>query len=110
MTTPPEPGNLFAAIPADIPQEIFTDLVQAGHVTIKRIVSRGQASPVTGWYDQDEHEWVLVLAGAADIAFGNGDPVRLEKGSYLNIPAHTRHRVAWTSPDTETIWLAVHYS
>ena len=25
------------------------------------------------------------------------------------IPAHTKHRVEWTTPDEPTIWLAVHY-
>lgn len=30
-------------------------------------------------------------------------------GSFIDIPAHRRHRVEWTSPDDPTIWLAVHY-
>jgi cupin 2 domain-containing protein len=28
----------------------------------------------------------------------------------LNIPAHARHRVAWTDPKEKTIWLAIHFS
>jgi len=33
----------------------------------------------------------------------------MSPGDYINIPAHTKHRVAWTTPDGPTIWLAVHY-
>ena len=29
--------------------------------------------------------------------------------SYLNIPAHTKHKVKWTSSTVETVWLTVHY-
>jgi cupin 2 domain-containing protein len=35
--------------------------------------------------------------------------VEMSPGDYINIPAHEKHRVAWTSPDGPTIWLAVHY-
>ena len=37
------------------------------------------------------------------------DVVVLEPGDYINIPAHVKHRVEWTSRDEETVWLAVHY-
>jgi cupin 2 domain-containing protein len=29
-------------------------------------------------------------------------------GDWLEIPARCRHRVAWTDPNQETVWLAVH--
>ncbi len=70
---------------------------------------RGHASPESDWYDQDEHEWVMVLKGEAKIEFENQSTVHLVSGSHLNIPAHTRHKVAWTAADTETVWLAVYY-
>jgi hypothetical protein len=38
------------------------------------------------------------------------DEVRLGPGDWLLIPAHQKHRVAWTDPEAETVWLAVHYS
>ena len=49
--------------------------------------------------------------GSAAIEF-EGEPklVELERGSYLNIPAHKRHRVAWTSPTEKTIWLVILYA
>ena len=84
-------------------------MVRGDNIKIERIVSKGHASPASGWYDQTEHEWVAVLKGEAKIAFENGNEVHLIAGSHLTIPAHTKHKVTWTTPDTETIWLAVHY-
>lgn len=101
--------NLYDDIPAELPQEVFTDLLKAGSVRIERILSHGQTSPASDWYDQDEHEWVLVLQGKGELTFENGDSVRLSAGDYLNIPAHTCHRVSWTDPEQTTIWLAVFY-
>ncbi len=102
-------GNLFESLPEDISDEIFSELVRGDNIKIERIVSKGHASPASGWYDQTEHEWVAVLKGEAKIAFENGNEVHLNAGSHLTIPAHTKHKVTWTTPDTETIWLAVHY-
>lgn len=102
-------SNIHDDLPAELPQEVFTDLLNAGSVRIERILSRGQISPESGWYDQDEHEWVLVLQGAGELIFASGACVRLGPGDYLNIPAHTRHRVSWTDPDQTTLWLAVFY-
>jgi len=101
--------NIHDDLPVELPGEVFTDLLNAGSVRIERILSRGQTSPESGWYDQDEHEWVLVLQGAGELTFASGERVRLGPGDYLNIPAHTRHRVSWTDPDQTTVWLAVFY-
>ena len=35
--------------------------------------------------------------------------VEMKPGDFVNIPAHKKHRVEWTTPDEPTIWLAVHY-
>ena len=101
---------LFDSIPADVAEEVFTPLLQANGLRIERIVSHGQASPPGFWYDQNENEWVIVLEGSTAVQFeGEPEPVELQRGSYLNIPAHVRHRVAWTDPNQKTVWLAVHY-
>ncbi len=42
---------------------------------------------------------------ARDIA----EPVELRRGSYLNLPAHAKHRVVWSDPNEKTVWLAIHY-
>ena len=101
--------NLFDAIPAHLDDEMFETLVTGEAMRVERIVSRGHTSPSQGWYDQPHHEWVLVLKGKGVVAFENGEPVTLAAGDYLTIPAHCRHRVAWTDPNEETVWLAVHY-
>ncbi len=103
-------GRIFAKIPDRPPEEIFETIVENGGARIERIVSFGHASPTGFWYDQDRHEWVLLLQGAARLEFeGMPEPVVLEPGAYVNIPAGVRHRVAWTAPDEATVWLAVWY-
>jgi cupin 2 domain-containing protein len=102
-------GNLFDAIPLSIEDELFTELIARDDCRLERIISRGQASPATGWYDQAEHEWVLIIEGEAEIVFDDGEVVPMKRGDYLTIPAHTRHRVQWTTPERETVWLALHY-
>lgn len=102
--------NLFADIPNHLTEELFETLVSTEGVRIERIVSRGHASPEGFWYDQDTDEWVLLLQGAARLEYENRDaPLEMAPGEYALIPAHTRHRVAWTDPSQVTIWLAVHF-
>jgi cupin 2 domain-containing protein len=101
-------GNLFADIPARLTQEEITTLISSPALRIERIVSRGHASPPGFWYDQPQDEWVIVLAGGAVLAFDDGAAIRMAAGDYLHIPAHRRHRVAWTDPAQATVWLAVH--
>ena len=102
-------GNLLSNIPADLSNEVFEDLVVSDKVKIERIVSSGHTSPESGWYDQDQNEWVMVVQGEAEIEFDDGSTVQLGTGDYLHIPAHRRHRVSMTSSSPETVWLAIHY-
>lgn len=88
-------------------QEILLD---RGDVRIERIVSRGHSSAPGFWYDQTDNEWVIVLSGNALVLLdGDGEPIALGPGDHLNIPAHVRHRVEWTDPERDTVWLAVFY-
>jgi cupin 2 domain-containing protein len=100
--------NLFANLPSNLPDELFTTLLEANNVRIERIVSHGYSSPEGFWYDQDEHEWVVVLQGAARLSI-EGETKELKPGDYMNIPAHQKHRVEWTTPNEPTVWLAVFY-
>ena len=102
--------NLLDNLPVTGTSEAFDDLVRTGSVRVERIVSRGHGSPATGWYEQSEHEWVMVLAGAGRIQFESGEEVPLGAGDCLNIPAGCRHRVSWTDPQVATVWLAVFYN
>jgi cupin 2 domain-containing protein len=103
-------GTLLEGIPTELPEEIFETICSADSVRIERIVSRGHASPEGIWYDQEQNEFVLVVRGSAGLKIANEDDiVVLRAGDYLTIGAHVRHRVEWTNPTGETIWLAVHY-
>lgn len=102
-------ANLFSDLPAGLPNELFTTLVNSPDVRIERIVSRGHASPADFWYDQTEDEWVLVLKGAARLTFEE-ETVVLGPGDSLTIAAHRKHRVEWTTPEEPTVWLAVFWN
>jgi cupin 2 domain-containing protein len=103
-------GNLFTNVPHQLSGEQVEELLSTPNVRIERIVSIGHATAPDEWYDQDRAEWVLLLAGSAGLVFeGETAPLRLEPGSYVHIPAHRRHRVAWTDGAGPTIWLAIHY-
>ena len=101
-------ANLFTDLPANLPDELISTLLDAANIRIERIVSHGHASPEGFWYDQDENEWVIVLKGAARLRFED-ETVEMKPGDFVNIPAHRKHRVEWTTPDEPTIWLAVFY-
>lgn len=103
-------ANIFGEIPDNIDQEIFQELLQKDGVRIERILSKGHTSPETGWYDQDESEWVMVLAGVGLIRFEDNTEVTLETGDYLYIPKHKKHKVSWTDPDIPTVWLAIFFN
>ncbi|KAB7624304.1 cupin domain-containing protein [Alkalilimnicola sp. S0819] len=103
-------GNLLANLPAHLPEELFEPLLQGEGLRIERIVSTGQATPEGQWYEQEDNEWVLLLQGAAGVLFdGEPAPRELAPGDWLRIPAGCRHRVAWTSAEQASVWLAVHY-
>jgi len=100
--------NLFSDLAAELPDELVETLAWGEYIRIERIVSHGQASPPGFWYDQDQHEWVIVVKGAARLRFED-QAIEMKPGDFVNIPAHKKHRVDWTTPDEPTIWLAVHY-
>jgi cupin 2 domain-containing protein len=105
-------GNIFAALPAQkSAEELFEVLLsKAGNgVRIERIVSQGHVSADNDWYDQNQDEWVLLLQGEAVLLIEQRGEIRLGPGDYVNISAHVRHRVVWTHPDQQTVWLAVFY-
>lgn len=97
--------NLFRDLPATPPaQEDVTALHTGSACRIERIVSFGHT---TDWYDQDEDEWVAVLAGEAVLEFGDGSLRTMRPGDAEYLPRHHRHRVAATSVHEPTVWLAV---
>jgi cupin 2 domain-containing protein len=102
-------GNLFSHMSIAQAGEQFQTLLETTGVKIERIVSTGQASPPGFWYDQDDTEWVLLVAGRASLRIESEEAARLLRpGDHVVIPAHVRHRVEWTDATSPTIWLAVH--
>ncbi|MGC9372492.1 MAG: cupin domain-containing protein [Thermovirgaceae bacterium] len=100
-------GNLYEMPEYLGPGEFIEVLFESSGIRIERIISMGDATPPGEWYDQDEDEWVLLLAGEALLEYDNGETVRLVSGDWILIGAHDRHRVAWTSSDPPCVWLAV---
>ncbi len=106
----PSINNLFSGLPAQLPNECFEPILQRNGIEIERIISKGHVTPAGQWYDQEGDEWVLLLQGQATLVFQNAaEPIHLQAGDYLLIPAHCRHRVEWTDPAIESIWLAIHW-
>jgi cupin 2 domain-containing protein len=101
-------NNFLKNIPVAA-NEQFETILDTRNCKIERIVSRGHSSPEGFWYDQEKDEWVMVMKGSAGLLFAGQDEVFvLNPGDYIYIPKHRKHRVVWTAPDQETIWLTVH--
>lgn len=101
--------NIFKQIPQDLSEEIFEDIINTKNLKIERIVSYGHSSPKSGWHESELNEWVIVLKGEAVLSFEKKEDVKLNAGDYINITAFLKHKVSWTLPNAETIWLALHY-
>jgi len=99
--------NLFTNLPVNLTDEDILPLLSSENLRIERIVSTGQSSPPGFWYDQEEHEWVLVLRGHGVVEYEDGTQIPLTQGDHLHIPPHLKHRVSQTSREEPTVWLAV---
>lgn len=102
--------NIFKNIPKNLQNEVFETLSQSRDIKIERIISKGQSTPKGEWYDQEKNEFVILLKGSAILEFENTVETSLQAGDYIDIQAHQKHRVKWTDPTQETIWLAIFYS
>lgn len=106
----PTDGNLFAALPKSLPDELIENLVEEPGLRLERIISTGHVTPAGEWYDQDSDEWVVLLTGAAKLRLQAPEEVlAMVPGDFVKISAHRKHRVEWTDPDEPTVWLALHF-
>lgn len=105
----PTVHNLLHPLPSALAAEQFDSLINSANVRLERIMSQGQITPAGEWYDQAENEWVILLQGAARIAYADGTEIALQVGDSVLLPAHCRHRVSWTQPDDITVWLAMFF-
>jgi cupin 2 domain-containing protein len=87
-------------------REDFLTVFENSSAKVERIVSHSHSSPPGFWYDQEWEEWVMVLRGRATLEFEGGERTDLQRGDYLTIAKHVKHRVVRTS--AQTVWLAVH--
>jgi mannose-6-phosphate isomerase-like protein (cupin superfamily) len=78
-------------------------LWEGASARVEHIVSGRLEAPVD--YDQDDDEWVLVLAGSAEIEI-HDEVLDLAAGDWLLLPARTPHRLLSVEPGTR--WLALH--
>jgi cupin 2 domain-containing protein len=103
-------GNLFRDHDGALPGagELVEELYHSRAVRITRIHSEGHTTPEGSWYDQDQDEWVALLAGSADLRFADGTMITLGPGDWVLIPAHVVHRVEHTSSSPRALWLAMH--
>lgn len=107
MKRPPV-ANIFTPFEVPPEDEVVEPLAGDEHFLFERIVSHGHATPPGKWLDQPREEWVVLLSGAARLRFeGDDDCVDMGPGDSMLIPARRRHRVEWTMPDNETVWLAL---
>lgn len=102
--------NIYSNIPTEFQDELFEELIRNSSFKLERIISKGHATPRGEWYDQDRDEWVILLKGSAGLLIeGKDKVVTLKPGDYIHLPAHLKHRVEWTEPGKETVWVALHY-
>ncbi len=103
-------SNIYTAIPEELHNELFGEVLKSNAFTLERIVSRGHATPEGEWYDQERNEWVMLLKGGARLRIeGEDEAITLKPGDYIILPAHLKHRVEWTTPGEDTVWLALRY-
>ena len=104
--TAPRFGSLQEGASPPAGAESFMELTRAGGARVERIASRAVTNG--DWCEQAWPEFVLLVAGSATLEFVDGTTRELKPGYWALLPAQCRHRVAWTDPAGETLWLAVH--
>lgn len=97
--------NLYQLPQISFSEEIVEVLLTSDKIRVERILSSGQTSEI---YDQDENELVILLKGEAKIEFEK-TAISLKEGDIINIKAHQKHRVSFTSKEPPCIWLCLFY-
>jgi cupin 2 domain-containing protein len=77
--------NIFQNIPEKLPDELFQTIFKNNALHIERIVSKGYRTDPDHWYDQDHSELVLVLKGAATLAFASSGNLYFSLSNSLRV-------------------------
>lgn len=107
----------------DVNPALIESVIETKDLRIERVVSHGQVSSPASYCEPIANQFVLLLEGQARLEVEKekvgsmprggrlleNKKVNLIPGDYISIPQHTRHRVDWTSPDEETVWLSVYF-
>jgi cupin 2 domain-containing protein len=96
-------GRLSGATEAPATGEDHEVLARVGDVVVEQILSGELAEPAH--FVSDDHEWVVVVRGAARLT-GGDEVFDLAEGDWLEIPAGVPHVLERTEPGT--VWVAVH--
>lgn len=104
-------GSLLEGVCPAAGQETTQVLMEQNGLRLERIHSCQASSPEGFWYEQREHEWVLLLQGTAQLQFEDEPTARqLCRGDSLWIEAGRRHRVVATDPEPGCVWVALFWS
>jgi cupin 2 domain-containing protein len=95
-------GRLQNANAAPTRGEVVETVAVVSGVRIEQILSGELAAPID--YVQDHDEWVVVLAGGADLVVEDKS-FTLSTGEWILLPGGVPHRLVSTIPDTS--WLVV---
>jgi cupin 2 domain-containing protein len=96
-------GTLLHTTDAPSSGERFEQILAHRNLVVEQILSGRNDDPET--FVQDQDEWVLVVAGGAELAV-NGVRLGLAPGDWVFLPSGVPHAVLHTDPGTS--WLAVH--
>ncbi|HEV2369901.1 MAG TPA: cupin domain-containing protein [Acidimicrobiales bacterium] len=96
-------GRLLGPDDAPPTGERAEDVAVVGSARVEQILSGALTGPVE--YLQAHDEWVVVLAGCAELEV-MGERHELAAGEWVLLPAGTPHRLVRAQPGTA--WLAVH--
>jgi len=102
-------NNIYEDIQPNSDKEQIHVILKNKNIIIERIVSYGFPTPDGFWYNDANNEWVLVLAGEAEIEYKDGRKIKLKAGDYLLIPSHEEHRVSYTSTEPNCTWLCLYF-
>jgi cupin 2 domain-containing protein len=96
-------GNLFSDAVPPHGGERFDTILSHRNVVVERIVS--SAAITLHEYVQPQDEWVVLIQGEAVLRVAE-EPISLQAGDHLFLPAGVPHTVERTSEGA--MWLAVH--